>query len=608
MRIVAFATVIGLALSAGAQVPQQFNYQGKLIDGTNLVNASTTMVFRLFNIASGGSAFYVETQTVAIVDGLYSTRVGQSPNFGSLTNAATNQSLFLELQIGGTILTPREQVVSVMYALKASGVSTGAITTAMLANNAVTGPKIAFGAISNAHLAAGSVQSNKIDWAQMPAGLQDGDDSSTLLSYDENGTFSSAPQASGTDSIAQGSGNRASGNYSVVGGGQNNTNLAIYGMIGGGASNQISSGAQYATIVGGKGNLATGLYSTVAGGLRNKAAASYSTVSGGGDNYAGGVSAVVGGGDYNTNLAYRATIGGGLYNVIQAGAETATIAGGQYNTASTNASNATIGGGYSNSILANAEDATISGGFSNTIGDDADKATISGGMSNSVQSNATYAMIPGGRDNVAAGYSAFAAGRLAVAEHNGSFVWGDSYPLITTTSSSSDEVTFRCGGGIRFLEGLPNGRRVTWLPGDMAWNFACDRNLKENFEEINRAELLEHINEVPVTRWNFIGETNRTHIGPMAQDVFNILSIGRDPTLIDSGDLQGVSLAAIQGLYQENKILKAQLVETENRLKAIEYQLQEVISGIYQKVVKPSTAPKTDVPLLRSPAKLWQEP
>ena len=161
------------------------------------------------------------------MDGLYSTRVGQSPNFGSLTNAATNQSLFLELQIGGTVLTPREQVVSVMYALKASGVTTGAITTAMLANNAVTGPKIAGGAISNAHLAAGSVQSNKIDWAQMPAGLQDGDDTAALLSYDENGTFSTAPQASGTDAIAQGSGNRASGNYSVVGGGQCPSNQRV---------------------------------------------------------------------------------------------------------------------------------------------------------------------------------------------------------------------------------------------------------------------------------------------------------------------------------------------------------------------------------------------
>ena len=461
----AAACGLGLALSAGAQVPQQFNYQGKLIDGTNLVNASTTMVFRLFNIASGGSAFFVETQTVAIVDGLYSTRVGQSPNFGSLTNAATNQSLYLELQIGGTVLTPREQVVSVMYALKASGVTTGAITTAMLANNAVTGPKISGGAISNAHLAAGSVQSNRIDWTQMPAGLQDGDDTASLLSYDENGTFSTAPQATGTDSIAQGSGNRAAGNYSVVGGGQNNTNHAIYGSIGGGASNLIDSAAQYATIAGGKGNLATGLYSTVAGGLRNKVIANYATVGGGGENHAGGVSGVVGGGDWNTNLASEAVIGGGLYNLIRATAYAATIAGGQYNTASTNASDAVIGGGFSNSISANAQEATIGGGLGNTIEDDADKATISGGWGNRIGSQAYNATIPGGRDNVAAGYTSFAAGRRAKATNDGCFVWAD-HADADFGSTGQKQFLIRADGGVGIGTVTPAAGSLT-VNGDL---------------------------------------------------------------------------------------------------------------------------------------------
>ena len=42
VRIIALLLLLPLA--GTAQVPQQFNYQGKLIDGTNLVNTSTTMV------------------------------------------------------------------------------------------------------------------------------------------------------------------------------------------------------------------------------------------------------------------------------------------------------------------------------------------------------------------------------------------------------------------------------------------------------------------------------------------------------------------------------------------------------------------------------------
>jgi len=343
--------------SSDAQVPYQFNYQGKLLNGTNLFNGATTMVFRLYNLSAGGSALYVETQTVTVVDGLYSTRVGQSPNFGSLTAAATNQPLYLELQVGAATLTPREQVVSVMYAIKADGVTTGAITTAMLANSAVTGvkianstitgPKIAGGAVSNSHLAVGSVQSNKIDWTQMPDGLQDGDDTVAYQGYAENGTFAATPQASGTDAIAQGAGANAAGNYSVVGGGQNNTNLAAYSSIGGGDKNIIGSGSQQSVIAGGTGNI-------IEGGT------------------------------------WRGTIGGGWTNAIRPGSTDATIGGGQKNTVSTGAEASFIGGGSQNTV--SGKYATVSGGLANEA--TALGATVGGGASN--KATAVGATVSGG--------------------------------------------------------------------------------------------------------------------------------------------------------------------------------------------------------------------
>lgn len=467
MRIIALLLLLPVA--GTAQVPQQFNYQGKLIDGTNLVNTSTTMVFRLFNVVSGGSALYVETQTVAVVDGLYSTQVGQSPDVGTLAAASTNQPLYLELQIGATTLTPREQVVSVLYAIKADGVTTGAITTAMLANSAVTGAKIAntaitsaklaAGAVSNSNLAAGSIQSNKIDWTQMPAGLQDGDDSVAYQGYSENGSFSATPQASGTDAIAQGAGANAAGNYSVVGGGQNNTNLAAYSAIGGGDKNVIGSGSQQSVIAGGTGNIieggtwrgtigggwtnairpgstdatigggqrntvspgaeaafigggsqntVSGKYSTVSGGLANQATALGATVGGGASNRATAVGATVSGGGvaltpgfYKPNEARAdgSTIAGGIDNIIETNALGAVIVGGAQHRIKTGANNAFIGGGGENQILEQAERATISGGEENIISNRSSYAAIGGGQQNAIGENATNAIISGGQIN-----------------------------------------------------------------------------------------------------------------------------------------------------------------------------------------------------------------
>lgn len=307
MKRITALLVIGLLLLPAlqpvrAQVPYQFNYQGKFISGTNLVNASTAMVFRLYNTMSGGAVQYVETQTVAIVDGLYSARVGANPDYGTLVNAATNQPLYLEVQVGGTTLTPREQVVSVLYSIKAAGVITGSITSAMLANGAVTGPKIAGGTVSNAHIAAGSITSNKIDWTQMPTGLQDGDSSSPLLSYDENGAFATVPNASGDNAIAQGDGALAAGSYSAVGGG--------------------------------RGNAASGWISTVAGGERNTGAGSHAAIGGGLGNIITGAdpwSSTIAGGYSNAVKSPVAAIGGGLRNTVTGTA--ATVVGGQDNVA-----------------------------------------------------------------------------------------------------------------------------------------------------------------------------------------------------------------------------------------------------------------------------------
>ena len=81
------------------------------------------------------------------------------------------------------------------------------------------------------------------------------------------------------------SGNQASGNASVIGGGLGNTNNAKYATIGGGCYNKANNLS--ATVSGGYQNTASGNYATVGGGYTNTASA-YATVPGGYENVASG--------------------------------------------------------------------------------------------------------------------------------------------------------------------------------------------------------------------------------------------------------------------------------------------------------------------------------
>jgi len=125
----------------------------------------------------------------------------------------------------------------------------------------------------------------------------------------------------GWATVGGGGHNRASGNRATVGGGEWNTAGGGHATISGGQEN-TASGA-LATVGGGYHNLASDNYGTVAGGYNNRAGDDagapddrpYATVGGGRDNIASGTSSVVVGGDTNTASGWRSTVVGGVGNV-----------------------------------------------------------------------------------------------------------------------------------------------------------------------------------------------------------------------------------------------------------------------------------------------------
>ncbi len=410
----------------------------------------------------------------------------------------------------------------------------------------------------SATVAGGAVNTANAAWAAIGGGNWNN-------VTDENGTIAGGNNNQAGDNT----GTTGDATCATVGGGHDNAASGSYATVGGGVVNSASG--YNATVGGGWSNTASGYNATVGGGVENTANGDNATVGGGYSNTASGDIATVGGGDSNTASNANATVGGGYRNT--ASGMYAAVAGGRYNTASGEES--TVGGGYSNSASGGTYGtATVGGGFGNTASGEA--ATVGGGVDNTARG--WSATVPGGLSNTAGGDYSFAAGQRAEAYHPGSFVWADSQDA-DIASTKANEVTFRCLGGVRFTSGVAGAdQTVLWNPGDSLWSFTSDRNLKENFVEVDGEEVLDRLSALPIAEWNFKGYSQR-HIGPVAQDFHALFSLGGSETMIDSGDLQGVSLAAIQSLHRVVQEKNAEISSLEARIVALEVLVEKLVES-----------------------------
>ena len=121
---------------------------------------------------------------------------------------------------------------------------------------------------------------------------------------------------------------------------------------------------------------------------------------------------------------------------------------------------------------------------------------------------------------------------------------------------------------------------VTVIEGQVAFTAISDKTQKENFQPVDGEEVLGKIRGFELSSWNFIGHDPKQfrHYGPMAQDFF--AAFGHDgfgqigsETTINSGDLAGILMIAVQALEKRTAELKqkeAQMAVLESRLEALE--------------------------------------
>lgn len=97
------------------------------------------------------------------------------------------------------------------------------------------------------------------------------------------------------------------------------------------------------------------------------------------------------------------------------------------------------------------------------------------------------------------------------------------------------------------------------------------RSAKEGFTEVDPADVLARVMELPILSWTYTADEARArHVGPMAEDFYRAFELGDGDRHIAPSDKAGVALLAIQGLHGVVEDKDRQIAELKERVARLE--------------------------------------
>lgn len=118
ITILTIVCVMGLVSWVVGEIPHLINYQGRLTDAsdTPLPDGSYGIVFRIYDAESAGNLLWQETQSVITKNGIFNVLLGAVTNL----DLAFDKPYWLEIKVGNEVMSPRQQIASSGYALRAA--------------------------------------------------------------------------------------------------------------------------------------------------------------------------------------------------------------------------------------------------------------------------------------------------------------------------------------------------------------------------------------------------------------------------------------------------------------------------------------------------------
>ncbi len=147
-------------------IPRMLNYQGKLTDnsGNPVPDSTYSITFRLFTVASGGTAFWNETQNVQTSNGLFNVLLGSLNPIDSIPQAG---NCYLEMQVNpNPAMTPRVRIVSSAYAYQSRKADSANYASSAPTTRPIT-PPIYSAEIRDTTIIAGKIKDGAVTMAKI---------------------------------------------------------------------------------------------------------------------------------------------------------------------------------------------------------------------------------------------------------------------------------------------------------------------------------------------------------------------------------------------------------------------------------------------------------
>ncbi len=178
-RLLLALTVLLSPAAAFAQsnVPTLVSYHGRVVDATGVAIGNAAPVnrkvwFRVYSAPTGGTSLYSEFQTVTIAAGEFSVLIGAGAAVGTepkpvLDTVFNGSERYLGVTVddgttaSDTEISPRQQMTSTAFAFRAKVAEAlaGSVSTAQIADGAITLAKVAGGAVGYGKIAQNAVDS-----------------------------------------------------------------------------------------------------------------------------------------------------------------------------------------------------------------------------------------------------------------------------------------------------------------------------------------------------------------------------------------------------------------------------------------------------------------
>jgi hypothetical protein len=135
----------------------------------------------------------------------------------------------------------------------------------------------------------------------------------------------------------------------------------------------------------------------------------------------------------------------------------------------------------------------------------------------------------------------------------------------------------QANAGVEYTFG-PTGNLT--IAGNLTANgvvYPSSRSLKDGFQAVDGRDVLARLAAMPVSEWRYKSDPAASrHIGPVAEDFHTAFGLGAEGIGLNVGDVAGVTIAAVQGLWTELKEQEKTLAELNDVVKEQRQLIEEL--------------------------------